>query len=95
MTLGPSSVYRRRTFSYSSFLSLSLSLSPVVLLVEYRVRPEGLRDIFVKVGWEREVRVEVIDETAVVGLPKDEQHVVVPDHKFLLFMIDSQSVTGT
>ena len=57
---------------------------PVVLRVENGVRPEGLCDVFVKVGGEGEVRVEVVDEAAVVRLPQDEQHVVVPDHKLLL-----------
>ena len=64
----------------------------MVLRVENGVRPEGLCDVFVKVGGEGEVRVEVVDEAAVVRLPQDEQHVVVPDHKLLLEGGRSRSV---
>ena len=56
----------------------------MVLRVENGVGPEGLCDVFVKVGGEGQVRVEVVDEAAVVRLPQDEQHVVVPDHQLLL-----------
>ena len=58
----------------------------MVLRVENGVRPEGLCDVFVKVGGEGEVGVEVVDEAAVVRLPQDEQHVVVPDDELLLVL---------
>ena len=48
----------------------------MVLWLEDALSPERLCHIFMKVGWEREVRVHVIDHTPLVRVV-EQDHVVV------------------